>query len=138
MGVTYHPDLAPVRPASFTTIPTPPHLVPRQYPVQAAPAYPHGTHEVAKISLRAGTAHPRLGIRAKFNDGPKYVSQHYEYVSRPMSEEQKRLHLMTRERNRRHACIRQQRTDLLHLGKPLIPVRSLGSDTYPYNPRYNF
>ena len=39
-----------------------------------------------------------------------------------MTEEQKRLHLMTRERNRRHACVRQQRTDLFQLGKPLIPT----------------
>ena len=74
----------------------------------------------------------RLGIRAKWNDGPKYVSQHYEYVSRPMNEEQKRLHLLTRERNRRHACRRQERTDLLALGKPLIPVKWL--EIYFYAP----
>ena len=49
-----------------------PYATPQPYPLQASPPYKlagGGLHANAKVAPRAGTAHPRLGIRALWNDG---------------------------------------------------------------------
>lgn len=61
----------------------------------------------------AGAAHPNLGLLGDRSNGPPPASPHYRHQAAGYTEEERRMFLITGERNRRHAHARWQRTNTL-------------------------
>ena len=80
----------------------------------------------------AGAAHPNLGLLGTHGGGgpPRDASPHYERQASGLTEEERRLFLLTGERARKHADRRWQRTNTL--GQYIeVPVREGASFPVP-------